>query len=259
MWTSVRKVYHPVSPSEAHRLAEAPGAVLFAGGSYLVADRDPQIRGLVDLGRLLDGTLRCTESVLSMGAGATLQDLVDHGEGTREDDAPAARLVAEAARSSCVSKNIRNQRTLGGELGRGRPDSEICVLLQALDARITVWRETESEEALRDWDGDGVITRISLSLAEIRSCSLQRFAVIPSARPLFAAAGRRHEGGLDLTAGGRLDEQLLFPGLPSEAGEDLLHRIAARCATHLLDDGVHSSEYMYELILKGLKRVLAEL
>lgn len=172
----IAEFIRPMSAAEAVRVQrERPNALFLAGGTHLLS---PALRGrtmiAVSLEGLLPREIRIEGKLLSIGALATLQDLVevatpregtalgrgvqataaavavrataaaDLGALTRADRAaprstepfaPELALLREAG-LSMASRNVRNRATVGGNIAANRPTSCLIPALLALDARL---------------------------------------------------------------------------------------------------------------------------
>ncbi|HOZ73474.1 MAG TPA: FAD binding domain-containing protein, partial [Spirochaetales bacterium] len=105
----VKEYYRPESLGEALDLLARPGALALAGGTYALAfeARDKPER-VVDLASVLPRAVEAKGGALSIGAGATFQELI-------ESEAIPSAIKAAAATMS--NRNTRNRATVGGNLG----------------------------------------------------------------------------------------------------------------------------------------------
>ncbi|RKX68396.1 MAG: hypothetical protein DRP60_18065 [Spirochaetes bacterium] len=142
----IEKYYRPADLREAAVLkSENPKAVYLAGGTQVnqfsqirnVSEEVIDIRNVVSAGIKKEGT----DTVI--GALTTLQNLAD------SDIIPAA--LKEAA-GFIPTRNIRNQATIGGNIGAGRPDSFLIPVLIALAADA---RTAEGNIPVEDYIRDG--------------------------------------------------------------------------------------------------------
>jgi carbon-monoxide dehydrogenase medium subunit len=120
---------------DALRLLARPDwhSVPLAGGTWLVAQRDPAVEAVVDLSALNLAFIEWRGRRLRLGAMTHLQSLVASPQTRRL----ANGLLAEAARHA-APRAIRNVATLGGTLVSGRSASEIALALLALDAQVVI-------------------------------------------------------------------------------------------------------------------------
>jgi probable selenate reductase FAD-binding subunit len=151
MWSSLVEYLRPKTLNSAlHLLSrQAPNTVPLAGGTWLVARRDPPIQALVDLSGLNLAFVEKSARRVRLGAMTTLQTLVEH---------PLAQEVgggflAEAARRS-APLTIRNIATLGGTLITGESTSEVLLALLALDARAVFCSPLKHEVTLEAFLAD---------------------------------------------------------------------------------------------------------
>ncbi len=162
----ITRFVHPTSEEEALRIQkETPNAVFIAGGTHLLspAFRDRPMAA-VSIEGLLPREIRASAELLSIGALATLQELVESGGGAALDGArvsagaagstaaargstagaagaaaPAAgvelALLGDAA-ASMGNRNVRNRATVGGNVAANKPSACLAPALLALDARL---------------------------------------------------------------------------------------------------------------------------
>lgn len=135
MWSSLVRYHRPTQVGVALRLLarRSPRTVPLAGGTWLVARRDPTVEAVVDLTRLNLAFIEPQGDWLRLGAMTNLQSLI----ASPEVRALAGGLLAEAVRRS-APRAIRNVATLGGTLVIGEPTSEVALALLALDAQVVI-------------------------------------------------------------------------------------------------------------------------
>lgn len=190
MWSSIQQIIQPDSFEEAGVLASNRDAKLFAGGSYLLSQPNPAVKTLVDINHLVDDEISVSEEGLVAGSGVSLEALLPHFPET----------CAQAIKSSCSSRNIRNQRTLGGELAQARLNSDLYVLL--LVSRVEIRINTEEKRIpLSDWDRRGVITEVYIPNS---SPQLERVALLDSAPAFLIVAANKTEQGTQVAVGGQV-------------------------------------------------------
>ncbi len=252
MWTGIKDFQNPVTLAEAWQAARAPGATYIAGGTYLVAQRPPDISTLINIRPLLAAKISGDDQALELDAGVTLQELV--ADGTKE-----LGELALAAGYSCASQNIRNQRTLGGEVARGRTDSDLLVLLHALGARLTLATPDDAEGSLDSRDDGDLIGAIKVEREALAKATVERFALMPSARPFVVLAGTRRGDQLSLAAGGSTERitsaQLAIDRLDTQA----VSEVAEALAEPFSADQYGSREYKQALIVTAIRRIGARL
>lgn len=250
MWASIENIVVPVSLEEAYTLIVPGRKVLFSGGTYLVAEKASQVDTLIDIRHLLDGDISEADSILHIGAAATLQDIMGAVESGKVGE------LARCARWSCPSKNIRNQRTIGGEVGRRRVDSELVAGLYALNATLHTVADSTGMVPIRDWDGDGIVTGIDIPMADIGDIVVQRFALLPSAPAFAIVIGMQRAQRLDIAIGGRARQLSTWTIPPAEYSDEKIAEIASAAAEQFESDQYGSAAYKEAVIQAGLRRVM---
>jgi len=254
MWYSLRTILIPPSWEMAWQARSDPHATFFAGGSYLVAERSPQVETLIDLNQLLDRTIDASYEKVHIGAGATLQDFVE----VIPQVQPKCRLIA-AAKDSCPSKNIRQQRTFGGEVARARPDSEVLVFLHAVNADLTIVTDHEKTVSVRHWDGEGIIKDITYYPRQLGGIELERYAVIPSAPALLIVGGVRRDDRFEFAVGGRVEGISVYFSPVDQWDGQKAAMLAEEASPQLSSDHLGSKDYKRALLTVALQRVGAAL
>ncbi len=252
MWTGIKDFQNPVTLADAWQAARASGAAYIAGGTYLVAERLPDVDTLINIRPLLAAKISGADQAWELGAGVTLQELA--ADGTAE-----LGELALAAGYSCVSQNIRNQRTLGGEVARGRTDSDLLVLLYALKARLMLVTPDNAEGTLDSRDDGDLIGAIKIEREALAKAAVERFALLPSARPFVVVAGACRGDQLNLAAGGSTERitsaQLAIDRLDTQA----VATVAEALAEPFSADQYGSREYKQALIGTAIRRIGARL
>ncbi len=248
MWTAIKDFHSPATPVDAWLAAREKGSALVAGGTYLVAERPPGLHTLVNIRPLLPAEIVEGDKVVELGAGVTLQQLA-------ADESSRLGGLAQAAKDSCASVNIRNQRTLGGEVAHGRGDSDLLVLLQALQARLTLVAPKPAEVALEDWDNQGLIGAVLVERGALADAATERFALLPSARPFVVVAGARHGDRLHLAAGGSADRISRADLGVADTGDTVVAPVSKALAEPFKDDQYGSREYKRALIETAVGRL----
>ncbi len=238
---------------EAYISLNPPRQVLLAGGSYLVSERDPQVDTLVAISHLLGNEIRAGKASLQIEAGATVQELLEFTRTTEYSD------LAECARWSCPSKNIRNQRTIGGEISRGRLDSDLYACLYALNPTMRIIASETVETTLRNWDGVGIIAHLELNLANLRKITSHRFALLPSAPAFVIVAAVQRDDQAEIVVAGRAAQLSCWSVPVSELHDSKIGELAASAAAHFRDDEYGAQAYKQKVIRVGLNRVRASL
>ncbi len=236
MWSSITNIQYPETLAEAGDLADHENAAIFSGGTYLAAERNSSIHTLVDINKLVAKNIKNSHGQLYCGAGVTLQDLIDYFS---KDD---KHHLAAAARWSCASKNIRNQRTIGGEIAKGRFNSEIVVAITALNAQL------EMKE-------HHIITGLNIDLAGVSATHLERFALLPSAPAFVIVAGVKRGEEIRIAIGGQARQLTMQNILEKEFNSQWIDNLSVVAADNFDDDHVGTRTYKQAVIRTGLQRV----
>lgn len=252
MWASIKTILKPDNLTAAYR-ARSEKKVFIGGGTYLIAEKNPNISTLIDLSGLIDTKITDRKGKVCIGAGVTLQDLAE----IRPPQIPAD--LAAASRWSCPSKNIRNQRTLGGEIAKARTASEIVVLLHALDVELVIYRPEATRSSIRDWDGNGIISAIRFEAKTLTSSAIQRFAVIPSAPAFVIVAGVRRQETAMLAIGGQAGQIQRAAIAMMQFTDEWTRTFSEEAATRFPSDHLGSAAVKQKIIQAGLRRVREQL
>lgn len=134
MLLNLRKYYRPRSLEAALRLLSANPARCFvlAGGTHLVPAARRDVEEVVDLSALKLRTMKQEPVVIRIGSMVTLQMVADNPRLKKF----AGGMMSRACRSASVSRMIRNQRTIGGEIIGGFQRSDLAAVLLALEAGV---------------------------------------------------------------------------------------------------------------------------
>ena len=139
--------------------SDGPESLLIAGGTDILVQKRPfdEMRILVDISQVDELKLvkEREGGVLSVGAGLTHQEIVDHPVIRRR-----ARLL-QLACGSVGSFQIRNRGTLGGNLGNASPAGDSIPALVCLEAKVTLVARSRRREvdALSFFSGPGECAR----------------------------------------------------------------------------------------------------
>ncbi|NQV36873.1 MAG: FAD binding domain-containing protein [Candidatus Marinimicrobia bacterium] len=251
MWYSIKSIIKPDTLAEAYSLQQGERTTLFSGGSYLVAENNKSIQTLIDINGVISDKVTVNKKNVNIDAGATLQSFIDSVKHTK----PNCRLL-DGAKNSCPSKNIRNQRTFGGEVGQNRPNSEILVFLHAVDAALTVFTNSEKTISIRKWDGKGIVTKITYYPKQIDSIELQRYSVLPSAPAIVIVGGTRRSGQLEFAIGGTANNIQTFVVRIDDETNNSIANIAQKAISQFIPDHFGSLNYKESLIATAVKRVV---
>lgn len=215
-----------------------------------MAEKNPSIHTLIDINGLIGHGVTASHEEVRILAGASLQTFFD----TVKPINPNCRLL-DGVKSSCPSKNIRNQRTFGGEAGQNRPNSDIMVFLHAVNAELTVHTDSESIIPIRDWDGNGIVTQIAYYPNKINGIELQRFSPIPSASAIVIVGGIRRNGQFEFAIGGTANTIQTFNVMADDWTNMSASNIAKEAVSQFIMDHFGSLNYKESLINTAVKRV----
>lgn len=135
MWSSLVEYHRPATIDKSLRLLARshPRTVPLAGGTWLLAERDPRVEAVVDLSAAYLAYISARARSIRLGAMTTLQTLADDPivEGISNG------LIRDAIEASvrCAHRNIA---TIGGTIAVGGRTSEICQALLILDAQVVI-------------------------------------------------------------------------------------------------------------------------
>lgn len=193
MWSSLKEYHRPATMDEVFRLLgrQSPRTVPLAGGTWLVARRDPTIEAVVDLSHLRLNFAETTSNQLHLGAVTTLQSLVDNPM----IDGLVGDLLSKATRQS-GSITVRNVATIGGSLIVAGSTNELALVLLVLDTQVIVRSPTWQSIPLGDFlaqrkqlQAGGIITEIVVPLPpENVTGALSSVSHTPRSRPIVNAA-----------------------------------------------------------------------
>lgn len=241
MWSSIQHIIRPENSTEALTLCEDDQTSLFAGGSYLVAERNPAINILIDINHLIDQHISQDENGLRVGAGCTLQQLLGR----------VGPLFSKAILASCPSKNIRNQRTLGGEIAQARRDSDLYILFLASAAEIFI-DGSATGIPVSNWDGKGLVTQVFIPLAEPR---FERVALLDSAPAYVIVAVEIDPESTRLAVGGKVSKTVLGNFSLSPQPEEV-RAFLAEVREVFTDDHLGSVDYKHRLVTRLINELM---
>lgn len=215
----IKNYYRPASCDEAIGLKAQYGSkgVWLAGGAWL--NHQPyadEIESVISLEGLGFNTIQSAGASVSIGSMVCLQDLADNQE------LPA---VLREAINLIPSRHLRNQGTLGGEIGSNNPNSPLLPLLIAQDAQLELADgSTVSIEAYLANADQALIRSIALPLQLQTALSCLR----PSSQglPVIWGALAINQGKARLALGGADAQICRWPNIEQAidkklAGEEL--------------------------------------
>ena len=241
--------FKPTTIDEAARLLrKQPGRGKFiAGGTNLVAEKDPSLTFLVDVRQLgLDYIIEDGD-MIRIGAATTIETIY-HSETLNR---LAGGLFAQVA-AWFGSKQIRNMATLGGNVADGHPAADMIPPLLALDAQVVIMGESERIAPLADFlkrEGGTIlqkelITEFRIPTAFIHAtgaflkhgATREDIAVVSVAATVIMREGRCEQARIALgavaptamripDAEAALTGQIPTPELIDQAAETVMNRI----------------------------------
>jgi CO/xanthine dehydrogenase FAD-binding subunit len=134
--TNVQRYQRPASLEDAWRLLQEGGecAKLVGGGVDVGRFAPPRVTTLIDLSKASRRSIVAGDEGLSIGAGATLSEVLESPNTTAYLDGILAAVLRQVA-----SPLLRNAATVGGALASAHPWSDVLSLFLALDARVSVY------------------------------------------------------------------------------------------------------------------------
>ncbi|MHB8087372.1 MAG: FAD binding domain-containing protein [Anaerolineaceae bacterium] len=221
MWSSLVEYQRPDTMAKCLRLLarQYPHTVPLAGGTWLVAQRDPQVEAVVDLSGLNLAFIKQSTQRIRLGALTTLQDLIE---------SPIIQELTNGflrdASYKSASRTTRNIATLGGTIVVGNSTSDLCLALLVLDAHIVIRSPREIVVPLNDFYANrasymlptSIITEISIpkKYARIGTASMQ-VSRTPQDQPIVNASALVSQIGSALLArlalGGVTDYPIRLP------------------------------------------------
>lgn len=251
MWSSIKNINVPKTFNEAIEYQSKSNGVLFGGGTYLVAEGSEKIQNLIDINSVVDKSIEITDESIIIGAGSSLQNII-----IKLSDFP---LFVEAVKYSCFSKNIRNQRTIGGEIAQKRVQSELFTYLIAINPILEIRTPDKENIYLREWDGKGIINKILINRIDLESSGFERFAVIPSASAFVIVVVVRRALELDFVISGKAKNVYGHTIKLADFSKNALKKIIRESVEYFEDDQYGSLEYKKSLIETGIQRAVEKI
>ncbi len=251
MWSSIKNIDIPTSFKQAIEYQSKSKSVLFGGGTYLVAEKSTKINNLIDINGIVDNSIEINDDSIIIGAGSTIQDMID--------ELADFSLFVEAVKYSCFSKNIRNQRTIGGEIAQKRVQSELFTYLVAINPIIEIRTPDKENIHLREWDGKGIINKIIIKTIDLKTSGFERFALLPSAPAFLIVAVVRRAMELDFVISGKAKRVYGHTIKLADFNKNILKKIINESVKYFEDDQYGSLEYKKSLIETGIQRAVEKI
>jgi CO/xanthine dehydrogenase FAD-binding subunit len=251
MWSSIKNIDVPTTFRAAIEYGSKSKSALFGGGTYLVAESDTTIQNLIDINGIVDNSIEITDDSIIIGAGSTIQNIIN-----KLSD---FSLFTEAAKYSCFSKNIRNQRTIGGEIAQKRVQSELFTFLVAINPIIEIRTPIKQNTHLREWDGNGIINKIIINKIDLESSGFERFATLPSAPAFLIVAVVRRALELDFVISGKAKKVYGHTISLADFSKNTIKNIINESVKYFKDDQYGSLEYKKSIIATGIQRAVEKI
>ncbi|MGB7623611.1 MAG: FAD binding domain-containing protein [Terriglobia bacterium] len=146
MLPNLRKYYRPRSIEATLRLLSANPVrcAVLAGGTHLLASSRRDVEDVVDISALKLKMVKRKNGDVCIGATATLQSILENPRLRKFADG----ILVEACHRNSVSRMIRNQRTMGGEICANWKRSDLAAVLLALNARVKLMNFSLEEKEM---------------------------------------------------------------------------------------------------------------
>ena len=169
------------------------------------------------------------------------------------------KLRGEGNNTRCFSKNIRNQRTIGGEIAQKRVQSELFTYFVAINPILEIRTPDKVNIHLREWDGKGIINKIIINKIDLESSGLARFATLPSAPAFVIVAVVRRVLELDFVVSGKAKKVYGHTIKLADFSKDILKKVINESVEYFEDDQYGSLEYKKSLIETGIQRAVEKI
>ena len=251
MWSSLKNIAIPNSFNQAIEYQSKANSALLGGGTYLMVDRNTKINNLIDINSIVDKSIEINDDSIIIGAGSTIQSVVN-----KLSDFP---LLVDAVKYSCFSKNIRNQRTIGGEIAQKRVQSELFTYLVAINPIIEIITPNKKNIHLRNWGGNGIINKIIINKIDLKSSGFERFATLPSAPAFVIVVVIRRALELDFVISGKAKKVYGHTIKLADFSKSILKKIINESVEYFQYDQYGSLKYKKSLIEIGIQRAVEKI
>jgi putative selenate reductase FAD-binding subunit len=176
----IKEYYRPQTVREAVKLKSSIKDSCYLAGGVGVNRKDGigECKSVIDISAVVSSGIIVEGSDIVIESGTRLQELAE---------SPVVPAALKNAAGSVFSRNIRNQATVGGNIGENRPDSSLIPVLVALDASLgTSDGDVPLEEYLNE-NLDYLVLQITVP-APMGACRYVREARSSAARPVVSAA-----------------------------------------------------------------------
>jgi len=249
MWSSIRKIKIPTTFQEAIEYKKKKNSVFFGGGTYLVSAKDNNIHKLIDINNLIDNSIELYDNNIKLGSKVTVQQLVDK----------SIDKLSEAAKFSNFSKNIRNQRTIGGEIAQKNVQSDLFIYLVALNPQLQIRNPNKKITSMLEWNGKGIIEKIIFNKMDIESSGFERFSLLPSAPAFLMVVVIRKGLELEIAVSGKVEKIFGHTMQLADFNKNTLKNIINDSVKYFNDDHFGSIEYKKSLIATGIQRAVGQI
>lgn len=251
MWSSIKEINIPNTYEEAIKLGKGKNAAFFGGGTYLVSNKNSKIHKLIDINSLITNIVKVKDDVIAIGAGVAIQEIVDQSENLSK--------LSTVAKSSNFSKNIRNQRTIGGEIAQKNIQSDLFTYLVALNPLLEIRNPESKIISMREWNGNGIINNIIINKADIQSSGFERFSLIPSAPAFLMVAVVRRALEIDFVVSGKAEKIFGYTVKLADFDKNKMKSIIKNAVKYFKDDHYGSIEYKKSLVATGIQRAVEQI
>jgi CO/xanthine dehydrogenase FAD-binding subunit len=251
MWSSIKDIHIPKSFNEAIKLKKEPRTVFFGGGTYLVSNKDSNVHKLIDINNLIDNNIKVKDNTITIGGGVTIQEIVDKSDKLSK--------LSTVAKSSNFSKNIRNQRTIGGEIAQKNVQSDLFTYLVALNPLLEIQNPETQSISLREWNGNGIINKIIINKIDVKSSGFERFSLLPSAPAFLMVAVVRRALEIDFVVSGKVDKIFGHTMQLADFDKNKMKSIIHNAVKYFKDDHYGSIKYKESLVATGIQRTVEQI